>query len=169
MPEWNQKAKAGAFGVGHTEAMTEQEAEALVVRLTRIWSKDVPAQGELELTDDDIYWDWSWTADLGEGVEVHIVNVIMEEQLEIDLFNYPPGLFRMSGHLRCEGDTLEVGRGDDKLERPTEFAQFASDWLPFFRRGCWLSGCPLEASAHDKAEWIQSFTSEEIEAWNLKM
>jgi hypothetical protein len=38
-----------------------------------------------------------------------------------------------------------------------------------FRRGCWLSGCPIEASAHEKAEWIQGFSREEIEAWNLKM
>jgi hypothetical protein len=41
--------------------------------------------------------------------------------------------------------------------------------LPFFRRGCWLSGCPIEATAHEKAEWIRGFTREEIEAWNLKV
>jgi hypothetical protein len=33
-------ASAGAFGVGHTLAMTEQEAEALAARLTRIWKPE---------------------------------------------------------------------------------------------------------------------------------
>ncbi len=46
---------------------------------------------------------------------------------------------------------------------------FLEDWLPLFRRNCWLSGCDIEASAHEKAEWIQGFTREELEAWNLKI
>lgn len=41
--------------------------------------------------------------------------------------------------------------------------------LDFFRRGGWLSGVFLEASAHEKAEWMQDYTREEIEAWKLKI
>ncbi|RYX82721.1 hypothetical protein EON83_18050 [bacterium] len=46
--------------------------------------------------------------------------------------------------------------------------QFTAQWTDTFRRNCWLSGCPIEASAHEKAEWMQGFSREEIEAWNLK-
>ena len=43
--------------------------------------------------------------------------------------------------------------------------------MPVFRRGCWLSGADVEATAHEKAEWMQNFTETEevMEAWNLKM
>jgi hypothetical protein len=47
--------------------------------------------------------------------------------------------------------------------------EIATEHLPLFRRGCWLSGCAIEASAHEKAEWMQSFTQEELEAWNLNL
>ncbi len=48
-------------------------------------------------------------------------------------------------------------------------AELVEQWLPLFRRNCWLCGCPIEATAEEKTEWVQGFTEEEIEAWNLKM
>ena len=48
-------------------------------------------------------------------------------------------------------------------------APFAAQWLDTFRRNCWLSGGDIEASAHEKAEWMQGFSPEEVEAWNLKV
>lgn len=47
-------------------------------------------------------------------------------------------------------------------------AQFTAEWMPLFRRNCWLSGCDIEATAAEKAEWIQGFTRAELEAWHLK-
>ena len=47
------------------------------------------------------------------------------------------------------------------------FSEFAAEWIPFFGRGCWLSGCPIEASAEEKTEWMRGFTEEEIEEWHL--
>jgi hypothetical protein len=52
---------------------------------------------------------------------------------------------------------------------PEELLRHESEWMDFFRRGLWLSGADIEATAHEKAEWLQGFTREEIEAWNLKM
>ncbi|RYF45551.1 MAG: hypothetical protein EOO38_15815 [Cytophagaceae bacterium] len=42
-------------------------------------------------------------------------------------------------------------------------SSFATQWMPFFRRGCWLSGCPIEATVHEKVEWTRGFTREELE------
>lgn len=47
--------------------------------------------------------------------------------------------------------------------------EFAAAWEEAFQSGCWLCGCTIDASMHEKSEWMQGFTEEEIEAWNLKM
>ncbi|BCM92498.1 hypothetical protein IAD21_04378 [Abditibacteriota bacterium] len=59
----------------------------------------------------------------------------------------------------------------DEMEYASSEAlhQIFADWLPFFRRCCWLSGYPLEVSAHEKIEWMQEFIHEELQSWNLKM
>ena len=46
---------------------------------------------------------------------------------------------------------------------------FNEHYLPLVRRNCWLSGFHIEATAHEKAEWMQGFPREELQAWNLKM
>ncbi len=33
--------------------------------------------------------------------------------------------------------------------------QFTEKWLPFFRRNCWLSGCPIECTLQERLEAIQ--------------
>ena len=69
-----------------------------------------------------------------------------------------------AGHL-TERDCL-VPRDDVGLRLE---AEFAAQWTPPFRRGCWLCGCDIEASADEKAEWVREFTKEEIESWKLKI
>ncbi len=74
-----------------------------------------------------------------------------------------PGHFTQAAGFRYDGGDIIDRCACDEQEA------FTDKWLPFFRRGCWLSGCPIEATAHEKAEWMRGFSREELEAWNLKM
>ncbi|RYX80738.1 hypothetical protein EON83_27295 [bacterium] len=139
--------------------MTEQEAEVWAARITRIWG---------------------------------VTNVRMYS------YNDQPNSFRYEGRFEHEGFPaflsldnkggtlccrfgwshlhLEVGPqsgiivSDQTPPHSNANGRTQSDyWLPTFRRNCWLSGVPIEATAHEKAEWMRGYTREEIEAWNLKM
>jgi len=142
--------------------MTEQEAEALAARLTKVW---VPSSPQLAWWEVDGRALRFWAiVDLGVDVVYH-QNTRRSINLTRDVLRAQTGL--LSWH---EG-LPDISTTDNKayyMDREAQYAQFAVQWLPFFRRGCWLSGCPIEATAHEKAEWIQGFTREEIEAWNLK-
>ena len=70
--------------------------------------------------------------------------------------------------LSCHSQQRGIIRTDEIPDSIDQW-QFIDEYLDFFRRGLWLSGCDIEASAHEKAEWIQGFTKQEIEAWNLRM
>ena len=171
--KWRPSAKAGAFQERHTLAMTELEAEVITARLTRVWA---PLTHHYEFGGP--YFDQI-------AYRGQITDVVS--------FAYHPGLsgpdnycFALSRDVRHGCGTRRAGRifcdslvsdiqaqvpqdFEMKPKRVLEYAQFAQEWLDFFRRGCWLSGCLIEASAHEKAEWMQGFSREEIEAWNLKM
>ncbi|RYF46035.1 MAG: hypothetical protein EOO38_14900 [Cytophagaceae bacterium] len=80
----------------------------------------------------------------------------------------PSGVMQECGGL-CVwlGEEVEFEEG---MVSSTEAAhQLTEQHLPLFRRNCWLSGVPIEATAHEKAEWIRDFSREDIEAWNLKI
>lgn len=146
--------------------MTEPEAEALVDRLTRIWA---PHQQAV------------WT------FEENYIDLVLQVEGDIHLFyeDIPlcedvPDVFpgvalslrrggndNLTGWLFCQGEGGDIQSGLYSSAEP--FLQFANEWIDFFRRGCWLSGCPIEASAHEKVEWAREFTKEEVESWNLKM
>ena len=146
--------------------MTEQEAEAWATRLTRIW---VPEEVTIDLQTLHYLGRYSGPsmveikvrpgrAWLGRPSNTHIfiLSQVTEE-------SWRP-------RLGCS-----IVRGNIKnLSHPQSVHQrelthhFIAHYLPFFRRGCWLSGGPIEASAHEKIEWMQGFTREEIEVWNLK-
>ncbi|RYX80948.1 hypothetical protein EON83_26430 [bacterium] len=143
--------------------MTEQKAEAWVLRLTRIWS---PGQRDvLAITPES------------RMIMIRITPKV-KLQIWVDDEDSPDSITlwetRWRTRLWCDMNngvaaiTPQFSGG--MSEKDEELAtQFVSEWMPAFRRGCWLSGCPIEATADEKAEWMQGFTREEIEAWNLKM
>ena len=137
--------------------MTEQEAEALAARLVRIWA--VPHQNE---------WWWDMEEDLNGEVFLCVTHLSAsvavsfskqeDRSLAIGLAEANMSLFvDPSGRLTTEPSEITE-----------ETRSFVAQWLSVFRRGCWLSGCPIDASAHEKAEWMQGFSQKELEAWNLK-
>ncbi|BCM88425.1 hypothetical protein IAD21_00256 [Abditibacteriota bacterium] len=154
-------------------AMTEQEAATLVARLTRVWGSSfvVHNQGRGE---------YLFESEIQPSISLRCgyqINLGPYGGLSFGLANwrYAPRDLRLIA--RANGEIFSevcdwpfeppFGLTISDLER--ELKPFAAQWLPFFLRNCWLSGCPIDASAHEKMEWIQGFTREEIEAWNLKM
>ena len=140
---------------GWPRDMTAQEAEALVARLTRVWEPD-------------------------EGTIRCVVKVGRHLIFNCRINKSPFQLF-----ISSTSSTARLYERDERGTpgfRGTFFANetryhclseadrnFAAEWMPCFRRGCWLSGLPIEATAHEKAEWMQGLTREEVQAWNLKM
>ena len=154
--------------MGHTEAMTEQEAEAWAARLTRIWG---PFTNALKVSQ------WNCDDKQFEFVRFVIRKVCLTYEgnrdgpirIELESRRAKVSLEWEQGRIDSydtsswdENETLNNGKIEDIYD-------FEAKWLEFFRRGCWLSGCPIEASAHEKAEWIQGFSREELESWNLKI
>ena len=140
--------------------MTEQEAKALVARLTRIWE---PKSFEFSVNNETgpHSSDFEYEASLMEGLTLEVAfgadSLNASEYFEIS---------RNKVSLLCEDGHLGSWKNDEPQESKEAFV---AEWIPFFRRCCWLSGCDIEASAHEKAEWIQGFSREELQAWNLKM
>lgn len=173
----SRNVKAGAFGVGDTEAMTEQEAEALVemlvARITQIWQPEAPE------------WDW----DKGGGFPF-IYRALLSPGVNMGAFSLSVGHSTLSPDLgfllEFTQEEKSIGRmvigADEKgnrqflckslgsdVESLQKFEQLVARYTPLLRCNSWLCGCDIEASAHEKAEWIQGFSREEVEAWNLKM
>ena len=109
-------------------------------------------------------------------VETPAVKIQVDERVEVYMSKPRYSLAYLDegrsivAKLFCRVSTGEVtaqekiiGTDDTNTNGP-----ITTQWMPFFRRGCWLSGLPIEATAHEKAEWMQDFTREEIESWNLQ-
>lgn len=147
--------------------MTEQEGQLIAERLTRIW------------TPKSVAWKIA-PLPLISGLEGFLyLNASLCEGLRLGVEGHRWGAFSFglldetwAYGLDCD----EQGQLDqshflypDATQEALMQSQFAAQWLNFFRRGCWLSGCAIEATAHEKVEWIQGFSREEVEAWNLKL
>ncbi|RYZ75864.1 MAG: hypothetical protein EOP06_31885 [Proteobacteria bacterium] len=139
--------------------MTEQEAEAFAKRLERVWGSDSRLwfeQVSFGMSDTGVI---TFTGNLGPN--------------QFELERCPPhGNFivhfydvRHWSSIRYDSDYGQI----DVSESIAAPQNWGNEAPPIFRRGCWLSGCGIEASAHEKAEWIQGFSHEELEAWNLKI
>lgn len=144
----------------------EQEAEPLVVKLTRIWSALAP-----------------FVMEVGANAARFVAPLSQDVELRVDVLGSLANVLGSFSHyyLYEIGSDLCILGCDDKGDRQS-FLPYVWDWTPVeslrprqskwmdsFRRGCWLSGCAIEATAHEKAEWVQGFTREEIDAWNLKI
>ena len=142
--------------------MPHQEAEIMEVRLARVWEPK-----EVELVKLDRRGMLNWSARIQGKVCIDIE--LHSDFPEVSLY-YQANEFVANLYLTSDGD-IEADKGEAPkrdIERRELIDQFAPKWMPFFRRGCWLSGFPMEATAHEKTEWVQGFTQEEIEAWDLK-
>jgi len=67
------------------------------------------------------------------------------------------------------GEFFDAGHSPD-VARPYSSAkrtEFSKRWLPYFRRNCWLCGCDIKCSREEKQEWVQGFTAQEIQDWQL--
>ncbi|RYX80950.1 hypothetical protein EON83_26440 [bacterium] len=158
--------------------MTEQEAEAKTARLTRIWKpppvEDMSSWGKLRSLSDPNFFVFEEHIMRGVRFRYHYVNestikegysLILREmpsRKRIASLLYRPDWTICRESIDCDPEEHEPGEYD-KITR-----EFFAQWTDFFRCNCWLSGANIEASAHEKAQWLRGFTREEIEAWNLK-
>ena len=142
--------------------MTEQEAEALAQKLTRIWGITRVKKTGLARNERRGFHFSGSACDFSLGVH--------EEETGSFFFSLTRDIERtFRAKVFCDGQDIFGLHDYDLLKWENELQeQFTDQWLPFFRRGCWLSGCDIGASAHEKAEWMQDFSREEIEAWGLK-
>jgi hypothetical protein len=148
--------------------MTEQEAEAWAARLTRIWMPETDWVTQEDWLPQWIIRDRSFTysTKVAPSIRLTYTSGYSPGTDTLSLYRRQDG--KRTGSLFCfiQKAVVEVGLLD--IANKHLFDQFDTEWRDSFRRGCWLSGVPIEASAHEKSEWIQGFTNAEIEAWNLK-
>ena len=152
--------------------MTKQEGAAFAERLTRIWTGNRPMRPEMNWSNFRDYNEW----DLIGGQFQFFANVHEDAH-----FVYVgPDVSNLSQQPMLMLVQIEGEKSIASIEwRATPIpgfcfelganTPFADKWLFAFRRGCWLSGCDIEASAHEKAEWMQDFTPEELQGWDLKI
>jgi hypothetical protein len=137
--------------------MTEQEAQVLSNRIPRIWASYVPklvTRDTGNLPFEFVFTlrdNWKLTYICTSHTPFPLV-MVTKESFEMVCLS--------DGTIHYD---MEHKHGMEKMpmDNPLDL------WLPLLRRGCWLSGLPIEASAHEKVEWMQGFSPEELEAWNL--
>ncbi|RYX81419.1 hypothetical protein EON83_24160 [bacterium] len=134
--------------------MTPQQANALAHRLTRIWQ---PEEATSNLSN---YGKFSFNGRWADGLNLRIEQ---EDELQIELLHDNQLLLT----AYCDDLWDETDTCQPKQRQKVE--NLVAHHLPSFRRNSWLSGEDIEATPHEKAEWIQGFTHEELEAWNLKL
>jgi hypothetical protein len=137
--------------------MTEPEAEAVVARLTRTYRLR------------DVRWEISAHEFRGRALDSD------GSWLDMDFYyddeDYPFFLIqdKQRGNWLAINDDGAIS-GPDPSERGAKLqVKFATQRLPLFRPGCWLSGANIEATAHEKAEWMRGFTQEGNGLWDLKI
>ena len=135
--------------------MTNREAKTLATRLTRVWA---PVQ-HIHTTSFSKEG-WEFAAWITREIALYVDVDVSHNQLYFEMRG--PGHYTQAAGLRYDEEI------DDRLVGGQQQEEFTNKWLPCFRRGLWLSGISIEATAHEKIEWMQGFSCEEIDAWNLK-
>ena len=164
-----------AVKLGEGDAVTEQEAETWVEKMGRIWEPEHIRRFGLAGSFPDKYFCFDAVLVQPGDHHVELFFVYIPFSINVDWrLRINCGL-RITPHvLSARSDGLIIPEIVGLPVRPfqpqvqTALDQFVMDWLPFFRPRCWLSGCDIEASAHEKLEWIQGFNHEELETWGLK-
>ncbi len=130
--------------------MTEQEAAALVVKITQIWVPERMNGGFLQwgLKDEEFYF----CADIEKHIRFVRARAYKRSGHRFSIQriqgNYATG--GLSWH--SEDNLISMTIFDGSLAKSCE--QFAVEWMPLFRRNCWLSGCSIEATAQEQIEWM---------------
>lgn len=62
-------------------------------------------------------------------------------------------------HFIGQSETID---GVEKL------SQFTEEWLPLFRRNCYLSGCSIECTDHEQLEWTKWFEERVALDWKRR-
>ncbi|RYX82367.1 hypothetical protein EON83_19920 [bacterium] len=155
--------------------MTEQEAEVMAAWLTRVWNiKEGTDEWEVEY-ERFFKFEGSITSNVHFEMTGGLISPTLTrtEEKNTDVGHFTGLAYNNGKHsiqvmeMRKKYHVVSLWPSDG--EHSEILQDFVAQWLPFFRRGCWLSGCDIEASPHEKMEWIQGFSAEELEAWNLKM
>ncbi|BCM91933.1 hypothetical protein IAD21_03811 [Abditibacteriota bacterium] len=134
--------------------MTLQEGALIVERLNRIWEVDLSVDRKLRWSVVDPILQYRVFIDSDLRLVFNCNNP------DISAGDYFLTLCRAKGRPILVCSTREFG---SRTSGP-----FEQNYMPLFRRNCWLLGFDIAASAPEKAEWIQGFAREEIEQWNLK-
>lgn len=149
-----------------------EDFELLVALLARIWSpqnkhKWVVQGGiftfQAPLTDS-IYFLWSdEVASILGRVQVVTVLTLLSQSptsagtpLALSCYRRSGELFAKTlvhDHYEETGLSSEGIHHGNGLTISKELRQYIDQWLPLFRRNCFLSGCPLECTAHEQLEW----------------
>lgn len=145
------------------EAEEVQEVEVWRARLVRVWGQQRPIGFPECVMGSGLY---SFSYCVAEGIGLRFFIHDPENYVDLRCEKVGCAMDYQGGQVNAFRFWLP---SDEPDESGGELDLFTQQWLPFFRRGCWLSGCPIEASAHEKAEWMRGFTREEVEAWNLKI
>ncbi|RYX82176.1 hypothetical protein EON83_20890 [bacterium] len=160
--------------------MTEQEAEALARRWVRIWKPDglrsFPTRGDNPLKPSEDFQGVFWDFEFKDRNSICLrARIDSDALLIVKQSVYGPYYeFSLVGEGDAEG-MIECDMGGEwagdvgYLDQNADCRDFANKWRPFFRHNCWLSGCPIEATVREKANWIQSLSQEEIEVWKLEI
>jgi hypothetical protein len=125
--------------------MTEQEAEVLAARLTRIWKPIMPCQfkiyrcsPEWGVVTDEFGFAFEYSALLSENIEFEYrIDTVLraKHRFTIGITRTEQG--EKTGFLGYHGylhEFLHNGRNEEK-----SYQEFSDHWMPFFRCGLWLS------------------------------
>ncbi len=124
--------------------MTNEEAEAWAIRLTQIWAPEyLVVAPKWKFEEDRFCFRFN-------------CEVSPDTFMEGRIFSKEPAI-----RLVSESHELIYGCGEIEMSyiaRPVLFEkliQFAEEWMPFFRRNCYLSGCEIECTGHEQLEWAK--------------
>lgn len=136
--------------------MTDPEAQVWMARLTRIWT---PKRCAIDINSDTYHFQYKGYWD--DRMRLTAACPVLTGIPFFFLHFWDRGRYRHS--LVCCTNVDSV-----IFDVMPHHQELAAQWMPVFRRRCWLSGTDVEATMHEKAEWMQGFSREEVEAWNLK-
>ncbi|RYX80177.1 hypothetical protein EON83_29760 [bacterium] len=137
--------------------MTEQEAEAWQARLERIWRLPYGLSYS-RISSEMVHFD-AILADKGQHDEAQL-HIIIEDHKPLQC--YLLARDKSGGLCNTEDGRICI---PDSCPSPLQQQLFEYDWLPIIRRGCWLSGVPIDGSDLERGGWIWGTTFEELDTW----
>ncbi len=130
--------------------MTEQEAQTLAAKLTRIWMPDGSfGEGASWKFHDG---NFEYSAQINDELKMRFGGGPLGGESGFHLKRSREG--QTAGHLYCAQNGAYVRSSNPQVgESAEEFAQFAEFYSSLMRGYCWLSGCPIELSESEQETW----------------